>query len=88
MWSQRFIQSVLLMSIFERRLSFRMLYFMKNVHKIILKCRWVSGDAVNSAAGLCQSPGEDSRGKPPGKLWPLYIWCTINSLKYSRNKAN
>ena len=31
---QGFIQAVLLMSIFERRLSFQMLYFMKNDHKI------------------------------------------------------
>ena len=34
------------MSISERRLSFRMLYFVKNIHKIILKCRFGSGDAV------------------------------------------
>ena len=68
MWSQRFIQAVLLMPIFERRLSFRMLYFAKKIHKIILKCRWGSGDAVNSAVGLWQSPDEDSRGKPPRKI--------------------
>ena len=76
MWSQRFIQAILLMPILERRLSFGILYFAKNIHKIILKCRWRSGDAVNSAAGLWQGPGEDSRGKPPGKLWLLYIWWT------------
>ena len=34
-----FVQAVLLMPNFEQRLSFRMFYFMKNDHKIIVKCR-------------------------------------------------
>ena len=34
---QWFIQAVLLMSVFERRFSFGMLYSMKNSHKIILQ---------------------------------------------------
>ena len=34
---QGFIQADLLISVFERRLSFRMLYFVKNNHKIILQ---------------------------------------------------
>ena len=34
---QGFIQAVLLMSVFERRLSHRILYFVKNDHKIILQ---------------------------------------------------
>ena len=39
---QTFVQAVLLMSIFEHRLSFekfRMFYFMKNDHEIIVKYR-------------------------------------------------
>ena len=36
-YSQGFIQAVLLISVFERRLSFRMLYFVKKDHKIILQ---------------------------------------------------
>ena len=40
-YSQRFIQAVLLISVFERRLSFRMLYFVKKDHKIILQKGWV-----------------------------------------------
>ena len=76
MWSQRFIQVILPMPIFERRLCFRILYFEQNIHEIILKCRWKYGGAVNSAVGLWHRPGEDSKVKPPGKLWLLYIWLT------------
>ena len=76
------------MPILERRLSFQILYFAKNIHKIILKCRWRSGDAVNSAAGLWQGPGEGSRGKPQENYGFFTSGGQINSLKYSRNKAN
>ena len=76
MWSQRCIQAVLLMSVFEKRLSFRTLYFVKNVPKIILKWKWGFGDAVNSAAGLCRALVRIQGVNPPGKLWPLYIWWT------------
>ena len=48
---QGFIQVVLLMSVFEQRLSFRMFYFMTNDHEVIVKCRWGSGGAVSFAAG-------------------------------------
>ena len=34
---QGFIQTVLLISIFEKRLRFRILFFVKNDHKIILQ---------------------------------------------------
>ena len=37
--SQEPSQAVLLLSILEQRLGFRMFYFMKNDHKIIIKCR-------------------------------------------------
>ena len=88
MWIPRFIQAVLLMLVFERRLSFRMLYFMKNVNKIILICRWGFGDAVNSTAGLWQIPGEDSRGKPQENYGLFISGGKINGLKNRRNKAN
>ena len=34
---QEFTQAVVLMSVFERRLSFPMLYFMKTYHEIVLQ---------------------------------------------------
>ena len=40
---QGFIQAVLLMLIFEKRLSFRMLYFVEKDHKIILNISWGPG---------------------------------------------
>ena len=40
---QGFIQAVLLMSSFERRLSFRMLYFVEKNDKIILNRSWGPG---------------------------------------------
>ena len=38
-WNRAFIQAVLLMSVFEQRLSFWMDYFKKNHHKVSVKCR-------------------------------------------------
>ena len=88
MWSQRFIQAILLMPIFERRLSFRIVYFAKNIHKIILKCRWRPGDVVNSADSLWQSLGEDQGVNPQENYGLFTSGGQINSLKYSRNKGN
>ena len=34
-WDQAFIQAVLLMSIFEQKLSFRMFYFMTMITKLL-----------------------------------------------------
>ena len=48
---QAFIQAVLLVSVFEQRLSFRLFCFMKNDREIILRCGWGFGGAVSSAAG-------------------------------------
>ena len=45
-----------------------MLYFMKNNHEINLKCRWGSGCAVSSAAGLWWSPGGVSGDETPENL--------------------
>ena len=39
---QAFIQEVLLITVFERGLSFRMFFFMKNDREIILRCKWRS----------------------------------------------
>ena len=46
-----FIQAVLLMSVFERRLSFQMFYFVKNNHMIILKWSWGPGCTVSFTGG-------------------------------------
>ena len=63
---QGFIQAVLLMSVFGRRLSIRMLYFMKNNHKIIPQGRWGSGGTVSFAAGPWLSPSRGLGSKVPG----------------------
>ena len=73
---QAFIGAVLLMAVFELRSSFQMFYFLKNDHKIIVKCRWRSLDAVSSTMGLWRSPGASSEGKVPEKCWSFYIWRT------------
>ena len=46
---QGFLQAVLLMSVFERRLSFQMFNFVKSDHEIILKCKWASGSPVTGS---------------------------------------
>ena len=48
---QAFIQAVLLVSVFEQRLSFRLFCFMKNDREIILRCGWGFGGAVSSSCG-------------------------------------
>ena len=57
-----FIQAVLLMSVFEQRLSFRMFNFMnekKNDHKIIVKLSvWM---CLSSALGFMAEPWWDFR---------------------------
>ena len=58
-----------------------MFYFMKNNHKIIVKCRWWSGCVVSSALGSWQSPGGVSGGKTPEKSRPFYIWRANEQLK-------
>ena len=46
-YNKAFIQAVLLMSIFEQRLSFRTSsYFMKNDNEIIVKCRSAHDEAL------------------------------------------
>ena len=71
---QAFTEAVLLMSVFEQRLSFRILYFMTNGHVIIVKCRWVSGDALSSVVGSWRRLGGSSGGKCPEKVWSFYSW--------------
>ena len=74
-----FIQVLLLMSVFEQRLSFWMLYFMKNGHKIIMKCRWGSQDDDVSSA-VCwwwtsdSGSGEKAPEKFRGQLKDKYSW--------------
>ena len=55
------------MSVFEKRLSFQKLYFVKNNNKIVLQRRWRSGDAVSFAAGPWWSPSGGSGVKTPEK---------------------
>ena len=71
---QAFIQALLLMSVFEQRLSFWMFYFMKNDSKIIVKCRWGSGGDISSVVGWWWSPDGGSGGKAPEKFWLFNIW--------------
>ena len=74
---QGFIQAVLLMSVFEIRLSFQMLYFVKDDHKTILKWSWGSGVTVSFAAGPWQSSSGESGGRP----CPFYVWKVNKGLK-------
>ena len=57
------------MSVFERRLSFRMLHFMKNDHKIILQLRWRSASAVSFAVGPWRSPSGGLGGEASDHVW-------------------
>ena len=70
---QGFIQAVLFMSVFEQRLSFQMIYFKKNHHEIVVKCRWGSGGALSSAVSSWPSHGAGSGGKDAEKVWSFYI---------------
>ena len=70
---QGIIQAVLFMSVFEQRLSFQMIYFKKNHHEIIVKCRWGSGGALSSAGSSWRSHELRSRGKDSEKVWSFYI---------------
>ena len=58
-----------------------MLYFVKNNHKIILKCRQRSGGVVSSTVGPWQIAGLGSGGKVPEKFWPFYVWMANNQLE-------
>ena len=71
--NQWFIQAVPLMSLFEKRLSFWMLYFflMLNNHEIILKPRWGSIGAVRYTVGPWQRASSGSGDKTPEKFWPF-----------------
>ena len=72
------------MSIFERRLSFQMLYFMKNNQKIILQWSWgPGGTVVPFTMGLWQSPSGGSGGKAPSPFMPGELIIVWNK----RNKA-
>ena len=68
-----FLQAVLLMSICEQRLRFQMFYFLKNHHKIIVKCRWRSQSTAISTMGSWWNPGGSSGGKAPRNFWPFYM---------------
>ena len=61
------------MSIFEQRLSFRMIYFKTNDHEIIVKQKWESGGALSSAVSswqnLCVRSGEEGSEK----VWSFNI---------------
>ena len=65
---QAFIQSVLLMAIFEQRLSFWMIYFKTSYHEIIVKCRWGSRGALSSTISSWWSLGVGSGDKGSEKV--------------------
>ena len=67
MWSQGFIQAVLLMSVFERRLSFRMLHFMKKISQGNSTEKVGSGGTVSFTVCPQRSPSGYLAGKTPDK---------------------
>ena len=81
---QGFIQAVLPMSIFEKRLSFRMVYFMKNDHKIILQWKWGSGGNVNVVVGPWWSPSGGSGGKASDLIMSGWYIIANNRKEHSR----
>ena len=70
---QVFIQAILLMFVFEQRLSFQMIYFKTNDHEITVKCKWGSGGALSSTVSLWRSIGVGSGGKGSEKFCSFYI---------------
>ena len=69
---QAFIQALLLMPIFEQRLSFLMFYFMKNDHKIIVKYRRGRGQRYCKLhSALIVEPWWGLRGQSPWKILPI-----------------
>ena len=84
-YDQGFFQAALLMSIFERRLSFQMLYFLKNNHKIVLQWMWGSGSTVSFTTSSWLCPSGCSGDKAPEKCYAFYVWRVNNSLKLKKN---
>ena len=61
--TQAFIQAVLLMSVFEQRLSFRMFYFRKTIMKWLQNAYGCHLGVLSSATGSWRSPGGGSGSK-------------------------
>ena len=79
--NQGFIQPIILMFIFERRLNFRTMYFVKNDHKFALYWGWGSAVIVSFTAEM-----GGSGDKAPEKFYAFYINNSLNQRKHS--KAN
>ena len=75
------MQAVLLMSVFEQRLSFQTFYFITSDLRIIVKCRWGSGGSVSSAFSSWRSLGGDSGSKSSEKLYFFTSGREIKRLK-------
>ena len=84
MIGQGFIQAVLIMSVFEGRLRFRMSYFIKDENKIILQWMWRSRGTVIFVAGPWQSLSGGSGGKASERFYLFHKWKVNNSLKIER----
>ena len=67
--------------IFERRLSFRMLYCVINDHTIILQWRWGSRGTVSFATGPWRSSSGVQEETLLKTFYLFYVWRVINSLK-------
>ena len=66
------------MSVFEKRLSSQMLYFVKKNHQIILQWSWGSRGTLTVTAGPGGSP-KCLGGKAPEKSKAIYAWMVNNS---------
>ena len=75
------MQAVLLMSVFEQRLSFQTFYFITSDLRIIVKCRWGSGGFVSSAVGSWRGLGGGPGSKSSEKLYFFTSGREMKSLK-------
>ena len=79
-------QAVLLISVFEQRMSFQMFYFMENNRGIIGKCWWGSESAVSFTVFSWRSPSWVSGGKASENFWLFYIWRANEQVKIEEIK--
>ena len=79
-------QAVLLISVFEQRMSFQMFYFMEDNRGIIVECRWGSESPVSSTAFSWRSPSWVSGGKAFENFWLFYTWRANEQVKIEEIK--
>ena len=85
-------QAVLLISVFEQRMSFQMFYFMENNRGIIVwmnnnKC-WMGSESesVSSTAFSWRSASWVSGGKASENFWLFYNWRANEQVKIEEIK--